>query len=143
MAPISIAAYCAQYYYNRQKQLPHTLGRYVAIGMGSMFLSMFTYRGQFRKRVAESPLSTPYLEALRKNLGIQCKTDYFGAANELNQISQDNSSNPVYATGSTYEHQHPFDNQNQSFESGFEKTDDVKPVLSYEELRARNRGYAR
>lgn len=168
--PIALAGMGSLYYYNKSRSLPNPIWKYVAIGCISWGLGFFTYRNEFQRRLIESNLNTPFAQNLRKimkinstrlsgsefvsdigshpgldpgfNTGGQNYSDVWEGGdfvpdshfNESSQFSSAKSEPTKYGYPQAPS-QSPFVGDSMTQEPN------QKQTLSYDELRARNRGY--
>lgn len=153
--PFSVAGWGALFIYNKSKELPHKVSRYAIVGMAAFILGKYSYKDEFKRRLSENRSNTPYMQALRKALNIQMKVTEFGSDpnTDYNNLAVNDSSNwnnrdALSETYSSFgQEKRPTNEPNKSsFESenitGLSGVDgSTNRSTSYDELRARNRGY--
>lgn len=157
--PLAASSWGGLYYYNKVKNLPHKPTRYFLLTGLAYVLGKWSYRGEFIRRLAESPLNTPFMRAMRQSMGVPQRIDSSDFPGDQNpefstNYSRDTSgwgqtdpsspqlphSSLSYPTHPLPEHPIPY-NSFQSNEPDNSLTSQQKPATTYEELRARNRGY--
>lgn len=143
------------YWYNKTKSLPHSIPKYMGMGFVAFLFGKWLYRNEFKRRLAESHATTPYMQAMRRSLGIAPATSSeftdpaFGGAGGGSEFDGWSSGGPTNAN---------YTDDRQQFRSGSSQSTDyslpgaenldnqtndesAKPRLTYDELRARNRGF--
>lgn len=112
--------------------------------MVSYFVGKWSFRGELKRRLVESPSNTPYMQALRKAFYLQpSQVDgNWAPSNQFNavytppaiggfEISEPSNSNVATNYQPVYDSENPTN------------TELPQQATSYDELRARNRGYIR
>lgn len=164
--PIEAIALGSFYYYNKTRNLPQSILRFTFVSFGAYFLSVLSYRGEFRRRLETTHLNTPFIQAWRKALNLtpksslsesgydQTYSESFGDNYELSTeyVGGDQTSNmqPSMRPSDPYGRS-KYDsggfNYNPSGGVGQEQGGDQNRPdegrMSYDELRARNRGLIR
>lgn len=121
--------------------------------MASYIVGKISYRNEFKRRLEASPLNTPYMQAMRKVMGVQMipnsgfisetNTDF--AYGNTDGYGSDALNNPKYPStpleprGLSHYNNQPSYSTDNGPTNAFET--ESKPATSYEELRARNRGF--
>lgn len=122
----------------------------------------FAYQGELKKRLAETNLDTPYIQGLRKGLGVTKINNEFGGGPGFDDHSSFPQNSPNwnstgYGSGDSVDINAPMSSKlrqnfvqppmgipENSFGNSFGNENDSsatpKPT-TYEELRARNRGF--
>lgn len=151
VVPLCIAGMGSLFLYNRSKNLPHKLSRYALVFFGSYTIGKMSYADELRKRIMTNPSNTPFMQATRKLLKLNpIVSDEFGS-NQASDFAQDTTftstwgGSPDVSSVSEFEIKgpNPFGegtNFGESGSIGDTNREESKPLLSYEELRARNRG---
>lgn len=160
--PLSAVSWTAFYLYNKNKNLPHKVSRYVLIGFGAYIIGKYSYRDELKRRLVQNRSNTPFMQALRKgfNLNPVVATDGYGTDSVMEyrgRAGNDSSDwdNTELSADRLPEMGNPrqpaFDQPLQQqpppsppYESGNYRFDPPqKEAASYDELRARNRGLIR
>lgn len=139
--PLSAVCTGSLFLYNKKNNRPHKFVQYFALVFGSYAVGKISYLGELRRRITESRLNTPYMQALRRAVG----------AKPLEESGFDNTTTnmePVWDYGST--DQFPGENLSlypdnipQFEDTNSQRQESDKHGVSYQDLRARNRGYTR
>lgn len=147
--------------YNKTKSLPHSIPKYLAMSTVAFIFGKWTYRNEFKRRLAESPLNTPYMQTMRKSLGITPSVRsefsdtglaYSGGKDEFSDTWSSGAGSSVFQPAPAYTDDRQFGSSGlapTSYDSplGSDRLDNqsnvdaAKPQVTYEELRARNRGF--
>lgn len=146
--PISLASCGAYYFYTKRKGSPQYWSRYLALSFASYVFSLTSYGSTFKQRLAESKLNTPFMQELRRVNGIKQVSAEFdddriggthnSSSSEFSPTYGNSDSNHKTSWGDP-----GFSKEDSSFDSDKPLNQEPKKPTSYEELRARNRGYSK
>lgn len=139
--------------------MPQRVGRYVALGGICFIVGRYSYKDELKRRLATANLNTPYIQALRKTLGVTAIVNDFEGDSGISDYTSTNPSawNPTGNIGGgssdlnvpmsrrlrqrTYDQQAPPTNSLENpIDNEYSLTDPPSKQTTYEELRARNRG---
>lgn len=148
--PFEVMSLGSLYMYTKTKGIPHSIPKYMGMAFAAFIFGKWTYRDEFKRRLAESRLNTPYAQALRRTFGVAPLSSEFadpvyGGTTELD---------PWNNAGSSFEPETSYTGDRQ-FGSGQlqpelfgpdrvdnQTTDEeARPRMTYDELRAKNRGF--
>lgn len=132
------------YLYNRKNNLPNKYSRYFVASMVAYFVGKWSFRSELKRRLAENPSNTPYMQALRKAFFMQpsqpdgnwAPSNQFNSVHTAPAIGGFENSEPLNPNAAA-NHQPVYDSENPT------STESPRRAVSYDELRARNRGYIR
>lgn len=145
----------AYYLYLKSKGLPNSWVKYTAITAASYILGKLSFRNQAKQRLIETPLNTPFIQAMRKSFGITggsmmlggefnttAETSYNVTGQAYPQWNESTGTNSSFQSETGYATRQDMSSAYQPFDSA-NTTESGKPGTSYEELRAKNRGLIR
>lgn len=161
MIPLTAISFGAYYLYNKSRQLPNKFSRYFGISALSYVVGRFAYQGELKKRLSETDLDTPYIDGLRKGLGVvKIKSELSGGSGFYDGTSPQSSSawnsigdgggervdnnTPLSSRLRQNYVQQPINTHESSFGNPHgdgSVSSEAPKQTTYEELRARNRGY--
>lgn len=68
--PLAMLGTGGLYYYYHTKGLPHKSSRYLMVSVLSFIVGKMSYKGELERRLEKTPLNTPFIQALRRTLGV-------------------------------------------------------------------------